>query len=174
MEPNHTGFSDEYFYLIHAAGEACTDNGGTRLKELLRANPGSVNVTGYKGRTPLMAACGAWGWEAGDWDPFDPFASELLIDSGANVNAVDEDGYSALCYALTYGTDHIDNMLKAGANLDQALEVIKSKCIQHLMDVHDTLLEYADEDEDGQAAVYRDIAKYIGIWAVRNNFFRYG
>lgn len=174
--PNHTKFSNEYFYLIHAAGEAHDENHGAPLVEMLRAKPESVNVTGFKGRTPLMAACGAWGWEAGDWDPFDPIASKILIDRGANVNALDNDGCSALYYALTYGTDHIDNLLQAGANLEETLKKVLTMSRRGgggtLMDIYETLQEYMPEVEPEEASFYHVISEYIVHW-VRYRLPRY-
>lgn len=167
MEPNYSRLKSVH----HAMGYAHVNN-GARLVELLSANPELVNVTGYKGRTPLMIASGVDGSNEGHTDACHAIASKLLIDHGANVHTLDEDGCSALAYAVAYGAGHIDNLLRAGADLNKALEMVLTMSrrgwCDSLMHIHTRLLEYERESEPEEAAVYRNVADYIVQW-VRNS-----
>ena len=73
----------------------------SHLIRALQANPESINAKGHGGWTPLMYAA-LYG---------DAAAVGLLLDKGANVNAQNEDGATALMYA-------IDNVEKTRLLLD--------------------------------------------------------
>lgn len=170
MQNNHTEFSDDYFNIITTA----YSNNINNLKTLLANNPEiNINARGYKNRTPLMVICGAWPWKCSDWVAInDSSISTILIEAGANINAVDEDGCSALFYATTYGIYHINTLRKAGANFDETLHkmvymIETFKIGAHPMDICERLLEYSEESDDKIAEQYREIADYINQWFAR-------
>ena len=185
MEHNNTEFSDDYVNMVDTASRTKIDSS---LETLLKNRPDIINIRGYKNRTPLMVVCGAWPWKCGDHTPsHDENASKILIDAGADIHLTDDDGCTALYYALTYGLMHINNFIKAGMSLDETLHkmiyMMKNyRMGAHPMDVHERLLEYAkeldDENDDESddkcnecdhkckktAEQYRNIAKYIEQW----------
>lgn len=59
------------------------------------------------GVTPLMLAC-----EYGHWDAF-----LLLIELGANINAVDKAGISCLYYSIGVGECFVEYLIKCGADV---------------------------------------------------------
>lgn len=97
---NHRGYTP-----LHIA---CGCNTIAAVKELLQYNA-KVNVASYRGYTPLHMAVGRK-------DP-DILMIGLLLDQGAEINAVDAEGNSALFFARWYGKPEVvDLLLSRGAN----------------------------------------------------------
>lgn len=97
---NHRGYTP-----LHMA---CRYNTIAVVKELLQYNA-MVNVVSYRGYTPLHMAVGRK-------DPDLPMI-ELLLNCGADINAVDCDGNSALFFAKWYGRPEVVvHLLKQGAD----------------------------------------------------------
>jgi len=78
------------------------------IEALLNQNPGLVTATDHKGRTPLMCTTN-----------YEVLA--LLVQRGADVNAEDEFGRSALHHAAEEDkTVYAKNLIRLGANVDIA------------------------------------------------------
>lgn len=93
---------------IHAS---VVDHTGESFIALVRRG-GNVNQTGFRGNTPLMYAV-----------QFSSGADlmEIVIAAGADVNAVDERGMTALAKAAELGRDEqLEALLEAGAIADMA------------------------------------------------------
>ena len=104
------GFDEKQTALFNAM----YDGNGRYLPivELLLDNGADVNYGDASDRTPLMQCC-----YSGNEDTF-----AMLLRAGANVNAKDNWGRSAVAYAvfrsLTSGTDFIKKLARARADLD--------------------------------------------------------
>ena len=82
------------------------------LKSLISAGAHVNHASQYEGRTPLMEA-------ALSKSPERSASAKLLIESGANVNAVNKSGYSALIMAAGEGHEDVLKLLiKAGADVN--------------------------------------------------------
>lgn len=79
--------------------------------EYIIENP---NQTDHKGRTLLMKACE----NGNDWE------IENLLKSGADVNLKDNDGWTALMYAVRYqqNVSTVKSLINAGANIKEKNE----------------------------------------------------
>ncbi len=66
------------------------DKGNSDIVLLLLQHHADPNVVGRSGMTPLMIAAGGWA---------DPILVQALIQAGANVNAANDDGNTALHFA---------------------------------------------------------------------------
>jgi len=76
-----------------------------------------VNAADQGGTTPLIAAAPDDDWPA----PTDPKLMALLIEHGANVNAIGNNGCTALMGASFYGDfEVVKLLLKAGAKVSTA------------------------------------------------------
>ena len=104
------GFDEKQTALFNAMFD---DNGRyLPIVELLLDNGADVNYGDASDRTPLMQCC-----YAGNEDTL-----AVLLRAGANVNAKDNWGRSAVAYAvfrsLTSGADFIKKLARARADLD--------------------------------------------------------
>jgi ankyrin repeat protein len=101
---------DDRTALMHAVVENRPD----LVRALLAAGADPNRKSGKRGRTALMLACGFPSWLGG----IDAGLLQALVDAGAEVNARDSDGQSALQHAL--GTNEpalLDQLTANGALL---------------------------------------------------------
>lgn len=96
--------------------EACTY--GVRLVRMQLEHGSPVNAHGRRGLTPLIAAVAALPASGAPPAPanLDERVKiiETLLKAGADVNARDNDGFTALDYAVYRGLDQIAEQLRAG------------------------------------------------------------
>ena len=93
-------------------------NGNVDVAELLVSAGGDINARTHDGRTPLMVAIGVAGVQHGP-----SFRSQSIVrwmlQNGANVQAADDTGYTALHYAAQMDNASVINLLlTAGAKLE--------------------------------------------------------
>ena len=89
----------------------CSNGSVQEIQEALQqgANPNASITAGKKGITPLMAAA---------LNNEDPRVFRILLKAGADINAQNEDGWTALTIATTtQNVDVIDILVKAGAKV---------------------------------------------------------
>ena len=120
---------------------------------LLLERGADVNVRGCRGRTALMDACLEEACQEDDEETETNY-TEQILDLGADVDAVDEEGNSALMqlcnsYRYSESTYLIDLLLSRGADLS-----IKNKAGKTASDlayknknVYDLLIEYAHKTD---------------------------
>ena len=97
--------SDEAFVKL------CSNGSVQEIQEALQqgANPNASITAGKKGITPLMAAA---------LNNEDPRVFRILLKAGADINAKNEDGWTALTIAATtQNVDVVDILVKAGAKV---------------------------------------------------------
>lgn len=81
------------------------------VKQYVDAEPGCVDVRNKKGHTPLSSAC--WSGHTG--------TIQVLLDAGADVDAVDDDGWRAIHWAVQKGhLKCLEQLLAAGADVEAA------------------------------------------------------
>jgi ankyrin repeat protein len=81
--------------------------GGLELVKLLVRKGADPNARDYYSKTPLIL-------EADNWSEADPAVVRCLLDLGADVNAVDDKGMSALHSAAAHGNTAVVKVLVAG------------------------------------------------------------
>lgn len=106
-DPNRRSVNDQP--LLHAAISKVRNGASGMVAPLLRA--GASPEARHEGRTPLMAAC-----MQGKL-----YAVQALIKGGAQLDAVDPDGWSAMMWATAHSSPYngiaiIHLLLDAGAN----------------------------------------------------------
>ena len=102
---NINSFNEKGITALHAA----VGWGNLQTIELLAELGADLNLPNEGGKTPLMAAIGIYGFQAR--------SLRKLIRAGADVNYKDENGYTALSYALLNSSPEVfvKILLKAGA-----------------------------------------------------------
>lgn len=103
--PAWSAMSDRAFEKL------CSNGSVQEIQEALQqgANPNASITAGKKGMTPLMAAA---------LKNKDPSVFRILLKAGADINAKNEDGWTALTIAaVTQDVDVIDILVKAGAKI---------------------------------------------------------
>ena len=116
--------------------------------KLLLARGADINLAGVNGFTPLMGA--------------DAGVTEVLLAQGANIEAKNKFGYTALVYAAMGGkTDVVRMLLKQGANIEVVDDTKQTALIWAVnnrdLDTTRVLLEYgaklSPKDQHGQTAL---------------------
>lgn len=103
--PAWSAMSDGVFVKL------CSNGSVQEIQEALQqgANPNASITAGKNGMTPLMAAA---------LNNEDPRVFRILLKAGADINAQNEDGWTALTIAaVTQNVDIVDILVKAGAKV---------------------------------------------------------
>lgn len=155
--------------LHYAAGNAARSNTEDVVMYLITQGAG-LNARTRIGRTPLMRACGDGGTLT---------VARLLIDRGADVNAQDMEGTTALHQASIYGCCDIAQLLLAnGASVDAlgykgrtALHMARERGHSEVVELleHSGADRTAKDDEGHEASAVvseDDILRLIGAAAI--------
>ncbi|CAH0003764.1 unnamed protein product [Clonostachys byssicola] len=116
--PIHSVSRGDHWWQVHQA-----------LPYLLKAGA-DIHLRNHLGQTPLLTALKA----GGNWPgPFNKTAARLLIEAGADVNAIDKEGRSCLACAR-HDVDVVKLLISHGADVtaDSVLAAIDSKSVPML------------------------------------------
>ena len=138
--------SNDKFPVDLEALEKSAENSAKIMETIIsKADKNSINFTLIDNKTPLIIAVGNSYLET----------AKILIENGADVNAVDFEGWSALSYAVNNGDIEIAKLLLTNKSKikGELLLAIKSPIVESRIDMMKLLIEnganinYADENE---------------------------
>lgn len=99
------------------------------IKEYIQKYPDELNKVNEAGETPLMTSLLCYGFES------DPFTYKVLLELGADINAKDNDGCTALQYSMNYPSyEVIKNLIKYGADIHIKNNAGSDAAVLYLMD----------------------------------------